>query len=287
MKKTILAVISLLAVFFLAACGTTEAESSSGEGDVLSKVQEAGVLNVGTSPDYPPYEFYVLDENNEKQIVGMDISLAQALADEIGVDLQLTATDFNGVMANVQTGSVDMGIAGFTHTDERASVVQFSNGYAQEKDNGFQGIMMRSEDAGQYNTLEDLKDANLVIGAQSGSIQYELAQSLTDPKSIKQYGTLDVGLAALNQGDIDAMVISTSAAEPMLTTFPGLTIMPEAEFNLDPENKYAEVMITFPQGEEYASLIDVANQVIAESEENGNLQKWRTEAEALSKEAVE
>lgn len=287
MKKTLLTVISLLSVFFLAACGSTEAESSSGGGDALSQVKEAGVLNVGTSPDYPPYEFYVLDENNEKQIVGMDISLAQAIADEIGVDLQITATDFNGVMANVQTGSVDMGIAGFTHTDERASVVQFSNGYSQEKDNGFQGIMMRGEDVEKYKTIEELKDANLVVGAQSGSIQYEMAQTLTDPKSIKQYGTLDVGLAALNQGDIDAMVISTSAAEPMLSTFEGLAIMPEEEFNLDPENKYAEVMITFPQGEEYASLIEVANQVIAESEENGNLQKWRNEAEALSKEAVE
>ena len=282
MKKKLLMLLAVVAGFVLVACGGSE-ES----GDALEQIKEAGVLTIGTSPDYPPMEFYVLDENNNRQIVGSDIALAQAIADEIGVDLEITATDFNGVMANVQSASVDMGISGFTWTEKRAEVMEFSEGYLQESALGFQGIMMQKEFAEQFDSLEDIKAADLVMGAQNGSIQYELAGNLTDAGNIKQYGTLDVGLAALNEGDIDAMVVSTSSAEPMLTTFSGLYILPQEDFDLDPERIYSTNAIAFPKNGEYDSLIELANKVIQESIDNGDIEKWQAEALELSREAVE
>lgn len=283
-KKLLLPIIALFAGIVLVACGESAAEESL---DKLGEIKEAGELNIGTSPDYPPFEFYVIDANGERQIVGSDIDLAKAIAEEIGVELKITATDFNGVIANIQTGSVDFGIAGFTFTEERGEVMQFSDGYSQESAHGYQGLMMREDVAAEFTSLEDLKEADLVLGAQTGSIQFEMAQSLTEPANIKQYGTLDVGLAALNEGDIDGMVVSTSSAEPMLVTFPNLVILPEEEFNLDPDEKYNQIMIGFPQGKEYASLMEVANKVINESVENGDIEKWQTEAKAMSLEAVE
>ena len=68
---------------------------------------------------------------------------------------------------------------------------------------------VEKETADQFSSLEEIKDAGLVLGAQTGSIQYELAGTLTDTSNIKQYVKLDVGLAALNEGDIDGMVVST------------------------------------------------------------------------------
>lgn len=284
-KKAGFSIVMVLVSFVLFACGNA---NETGEGqDVLAQIQESGTLTIGTSPDYPPMEFYVLDENGDRQIAGSDITLAQAIADEIGVDLNITATDFNGVIANVQSGSVDMGISGFTFTEERGEVMQFSEGYLQESSLGFQGIMMQESMVGEYETLEDIKAADLVLGAQTGSIQYELAAKLTEPTNIKQYGTLDVGLAALNEGDIDAMVVATSSAEPMLATFPNLVILPQEEFDLDPERLYSTNVIAFPQGEEYQSLIDVANEVIQENKDNGNIEQWHEEAIELSREAVE
>lgn len=282
MKKKLLVLLTVFAGFVLVACG-----GSADSGDALAQIQEEGVLTIGTSPDYPPMEFYVLDEKGDRQIAGSDIALAQAIADEIGVDLEITATDFNGVMANVQSNSVDMGISGFTRTEKRAEVMQFSEGYLQETTLGYQGLMMQKEFADQFDSLEEIKAAGLVMGAQNGSIQYELAGKMTDAGNIKQYGTLDVGLAALNEGDIDAMVVSTSSAEPMLTTFPNLQILPQEDFDLDPERQYSTNVIAFPMGEDYTSLIEVANQVIAESKENGNIEKWHGEALELSREAVE
>jgi len=282
-KGLLFPLITFVTVTLLVACGGGEASS----GDVLEDIQANGELNVGSSPDYPPMEFYVLDDNGERQIAGSDISLAQAIADEIGVDLNITATDFNGVMANVQTGSVDMGISGFTWTEERDDVMQFSDGYLQESELGYQGVMMHEAFAEEFASLEDIEEADLVIGAQGGSIQYELAQTLAPAENIKQYGTLDVGLSALNEGDIDAMIVATSSAEPMLETFPNLTILPKEDFDLDPERKYSTNVIAFPLGEEYQSLIDVANKVINESIDSGTMDEWQAEAKELSEEAVE
>ncbi len=283
-KKILVTLLTVVATFVLVACGGSE--SADGQ-DALARIKEEGVLNIGTSPDYPPMEFYVLDDNGDRQIVGSDIDLAQAIADEIGVTLEITATDFNGVLANVQTGSIDFGISGFTWTQERDQVMQSSIGYLQESELGFQGIMMQEAFAEQFSSLEEIEEAGLVLGAQGGSIQYELAQNLTDDSNIKQYSTLDVGLAALNEGDIDAMIVSTSSAEPMLVTFPNLTILPQESFDLDPERMYSTNVIAFPLGEEYESLIEVVNEVIQENIDNGNIEKWQAENVELSHKAVE
>lgn len=283
-KKILVTLLTVVATFVLVACGGSE--SADGQ-DALARIKEEGVLNIGTSPDYPPMEFYVLDDNGDRQIVGSDIDLAQSIADEIGVELDITATDFNGVLANVQTGSIDFGISGFTWTQERDEVMQSSIGYLQESALGFQGIMMQEAFAEQFSSLEEIEEAGLVLGAQGGSIQYELAQNLTDDSNIKQYSTLDVGLAALNEGDIDAMIVSTSSAEPMLVTFPNLTILPQESFDLDPERMYSTNVIAFPLGEEYESLIEVVNEVIQENIDNGNIEKWQAENVELSHKAVE
>lgn len=286
MKKKLMVAISVLFTgMMLVACGNSD-DAVEGS-DKLAQIQEAGELIIGTSPDYPPFEFYVLDENGDRQIVGSDIKLAEAIAEEIGVELKITATDFDGVIANIQTKSVDMGIAGFNYTKERASVMNFSEGYSQESTIGYQGLMMGTEDAAKYSSLDEIKEAGLILGAQTGAIQYELAQDLTDTKNIKQYGTLDVGLAALNEGDIDGMVVATSSAEPMIATFSDLTILPKDAFNLDPEDKYNQVMVGFPLGDEYASLIELTNKVIAKAIENNEIEEWQAEAKELSIKAVE
>ncbi|MBP9639407.1 MAG: transporter substrate-binding domain-containing protein, partial [Enterococcus sp.] len=181
-----LAVASLLSLTLLAACGSSEninesQGSATVEMDQLSKIQEAGKLVMATSPDFPPAEFYIL-KDGKKEIVGSDVALVQAIADEIGVELEIKPTDFNGVLANIQTGSVDLGIAAFVGTDERGQVMEFSDGYQQEAADGFQGVLMTKENAAKFKTLDELKAAELTVGAQGGSVQYELATTITDAK---------------------------------------------------------------------------------------------------------
>lgn len=255
--------------------------------DKVEAIKEAGKLVMGTSPDFPPSEFYVLDENGEKQIVGSDIALGQAIADKLGVKLEIKATDFDGVKANLQAGQIDLGISGFSETEERKQVMQFSDGYQREDEDGFQGLLVKKSTADKYKTLDELKAANLKIGAQSGSIQYEMATKITSPKNIKQLGTTDAIVLALNAGDIDAMVVSTSQCEGFLKTFTDLVILPREEFDLDPTKMYSTNVIGFPLGEEYESLIKICNEVIAEAKANGDIERWVTEAKELSAKAIE
>lgn len=283
MKKLVSVVLATTMMMGVVGCSSSTSDSA----DKLEQIKEAGKIVLGTSPDFPPSEFYILDENGEKQIVGSDISLAQAIADEIGVELEIKATDFNGVLANVQSGAVDMVISGFAQTEERKKVMQFSDGYQRDDSEDYQGILTTKEIAEKYKTLDEFKDANLTIAAQAGSIQYEMALKLTDESNIKQYGTIDAAALALDAGDIDAVIISSNSGEPMLDTFTDMTILPKDGFDLDPDAMYSTNVIGFPLGDEYQSLIDLCNEVIAEARENGDLENWVTEAKELSAQAIE
>lgn len=281
MKKLTLALFSCLAAITLAACGSGDSKkgADAGETDKLAQIKEKGKLVIGTSPDFPPLEFYILNDKGEKEIVGSDITLAKAVAEKIGVELEIKATDFNGVLANIQTNSVDFGISGFVATEQREDIMDFSEGYQQEASEGFQGLLVSKEIADKYKSMDELKNANLTIGAQGGSIQFETASLLTDAKNIKQFGTMDAAILALNSGDLQAVTVSTSSVEPLLTTFPDLVILPKETFNLDPENKYGTNVIGFPKGDDTTSFITLVNEVIQENKENGNLEKWRKESE--------
>lgn len=281
MKKFLKAGLVLALMVSLVGCGSGEKK------DKVEQIKEAGKLVLATSPDFPPSEFYYLDDNGNKQIAGSDIALGQAIADKLGVKLEIKATDFNGVLANVQTGQVDLAISGFAATEERKKVMQFSEGYQRETSDGFQGLLVKKSTADKYKTLDELKAAKLKVGAQSASIQYEMAQKITDEKNIKQLGTTDAIVMALNAGDIDAMVVSTSQCEGFLSTFTDLVVLPQEEFDLDPEGMYSTNVIGFPLEEEYESLVKVANEVISEARANGDLQKWADEAQELSKKAIE
>ncbi len=108
----------------LALCLIICAVSASAEG-VLEKIKNAGVLVVGTEATYGPYEF--LDDNANP--IGCDIWLAQQIADELGVELKIQDMAFDGIINSVMIGDVDIGIAAFTVTPERAEVIDFTHQY--------------------------------------------------------------------------------------------------------------------------------------------------------------
>lgn len=275
----------IMGVLFVTACTSSTATA---EADKLTKIKESGKLVVGTSPDYPPAEFYIINDAGEKEIVGYEMKFAKAIADKIGVELEIKATDFAGVQANVQAGQVDIGISGFSRTETRAKAMDMTEGYNQESSHGWQGIMIRKEDEAKYATLDDIKNAKLSLGAQAGSIQYELAQKLTDENKIKQMGTLDALVLALNAKDIDALIISTDNAESMLSTFPDLMVLPKEGFDLDPDAFYGVnvALITKAKADENKAFIELVNEVIKENTDNGNFTKWRDEAVEQAKKAV-
>ena len=160
MKKFFAMMLVVLMVLSMAACGKKE------EGSSIDKIKDAGKLVVGTSADYPPYEFHT-EIDGEDTIVGFDISIAQAIADELDVELEIVDMSFDNLLMSLANDEFDMVIAGMTADDERKKTTDFSVPYLESKNL----ILVRAEDADKYTSLEDLEGAK--GGAQTGSKPFE------------------------------------------------------------------------------------------------------------------
>lgn len=88
-----------------------------------------GKLTVATSPDFAPYEFYAIADDGTPTLAGFDMALAQYVADYLGLELEVVTLDFDGVLAELANGSVDLGLAGLSPDPARESSMDFSDLY--------------------------------------------------------------------------------------------------------------------------------------------------------------
>ncbi|MBY6206316.1 MULTISPECIES: transporter substrate-binding domain-containing protein [Halomonas] len=156
---------------------------------------QAETLNVATDPSFVPFE--MMDQETG-EMVGFDMDIIKELAERAGFDYELRTMDFNGIIPAVQTGNVDIAIAGITITDERAEIVDFSDAYY---DSGLK-ILVSSDEEGVAE-IGDL--AGMRIGTKIGSTSYDfLQENLGEDAEITPYpGTPDMYMALLG-GSVDA-----------------------------------------------------------------------------------
>ena len=162
-KKLLAAALAACMAFSLAACGSGEAETTAAEtaaettaAETAAEAEESseteteaaeteaeseaaaavevetvteGKLTVATSPDFAPYEFYAIGEDGTPQLAGFDMALAQYVADYMGLELEVITVDFDGVLSELQTKSVDLGMAGLSPDPKRDAIMDFSDIY--------------------------------------------------------------------------------------------------------------------------------------------------------------
>lgn len=165
--------------------------------------EEKKKLVIGTSADYPPYEFLDKDGN----IVGFDIMIAQEIANDMGAELEINNMGFDSLVAGVQGNKIDIAISGMTPTEERKKSVDFSDIYYVAE----HGIIVRSEDADKYKTLDDL--AGKSIGVQKGSIQVDLAAENIKDADLKQLGKVTDLVLQLQNKKVDAILVELPVAK--------------------------------------------------------------------------
>lgn len=251
---------------------SSEAASDSEEaiitGDPSEHTVEAikarGKLVVTTEAGYAPFEF--LDENNN--VVGLDASLAQALADDLGVELDIQNIAFTSVVPEVQAGNADMAIAGLTPNADRKKSVDMSDMYYE----GGQCVLILAENADKYTTKESL-DGQLVA-TQSGALQETIQKeqfSNTEPLLLPDFPQC---IANLKTGECAAVLIDTISAEQYMQTLEGLAIS-EIPVEVDPEEGGNSVAVM--KGN--TDLLDWVNERIAEYKAEGLLDQWFAEAQ--------
>ena len=239
----------------------------------LEKILESGKLVLATSPDFAPLEFEDLS-SGEAQYVGSDIELAKYIAEKLGVELEISAMDFSAVQAAIPSGQADIAISGFARTEERAQNMELSTPFNITEDGG-QTVLVAKGHGANYTAAEDF--SGLQIGAQNGSLQYNLVSSqLPEDVEIVPVGSLNDGVLMLETGKIDALASDLSNAELLLESHDGIETT-DFMFEYSSEGNVAAVK----KGE--TELIEAVNEIIEEVNELGLYEQWKDEATELAK----
>ena len=276
MKLTALMLSLVLLVTLFAGCGSqssaaseTPAEAAS-DGPVLSKIKAAGKLVVGTEAQYAPYEFKDLNAN----FVGCDMFLAQKIADALGVKLEIVDMSFDGIIPAVQAGQVDLGIAAFTNTPERAEVIDFSALY----ETSMQYLVVAADKVDTYTSKESL--AGLKVGAQKGTIQSQLITSaLPDSQLFELDKYLELALEVSN-GNIAGLVVDSAVGDSIVANSNGALAVAHFEFSAE-EASFGKSVVIAKGNEDLVAAVDA---VIAGVLADGSYQAAYDEAVALAAE---
>ena len=233
----------------VASSAAASSEAASAAATELTTV-EAGKLTMATNAAFPPYEM----TTDAGEFVGIDIETAQAIADKLGLELQIDDMDFDAALLSVQQGKADIVMAGVTVTDERKAVMDFSDSYAT----GIQSIIV--PEGSDIASPDDL--AGKKIGTQRGTTGYIYCSDDFGDENVVAYDDGLTAVQALNNGQVDAVVIDNAPAKEFVAANPGLVIL---------DTSYAE--------EDYAigvakgsSLKDAVNAALEELKADGTLQ---------------
>ena len=276
MKKALSLMTAAALVLSLAACGSTASSSASSEAaspeaassdaasseaassEAASETEtaelstvEPGKLIMSTNAAFPPYEM----TTDSGEFEGIDIETAQAIADKLGLELQIDDMDFDAALLAVQQGKSDMVMAGVTVTDERQNVMDFTDSYAT----GIQSIIVKEDS--DIASVDDL--AGKKIGTQRGTTGYLYCSDDFGDENVVAY---DDGLTAvqmLNNGQVDCVVIDNAPAKEFIAANPGLKLLDTA---------YVEESYAIGIGKGNTELKDAINTALEELKADGTLQ---------------
>lgn len=275
MKKLIAVLLAGVMCASLAACGSkTEAPAAPAETEAPAEDAETpaedaeapaeskaeigefttvteGILTMGTNAAFPPYEFY--DGDN---IVGIDAEIAGLLAEKLGLTLEIMDMDFSTIITSVQTGGVDIGLAGMTVTEERLENVNFTDSYAT----GVQVIIVKEDS--DITSVDDLEGK--LIGVQEGTTGHTYCSDDYGEENVLAYTNGATAVQNLVNGAVDCVVIDEQPALSFVEANEGLKIL-DTEYVV--ENYAAAV------AKENTALLDALNTALKELQEDGSIQE--------------
>ena len=255
-KLAAVALAVVMSVSMLAGCGSSNdkksAESStSANGTATVKTAKDGVLTMATNATFPPYESY---EGND--IVGIDADIAKAIADKLGLKLEIQDMEFNSIITAVQSGKADLGLAGMTVTDERKQSVDFTDSYAT----GIQSVIVK--EGSSIKSIDDLKGKK--IGVQLATTGDIYAKDDFGEENVEEYNKGADAVMALTSGKIDAVIIDNQPAKSFVETTDGLQI-------LDTDYVQEDYAAAIQKGN--TDLLNAVNGALKELKEDGTIQK--------------
>lgn len=271
MKKAVaMMMTAAMGMAMLAGCGSSSSEApasaaSSAVSEAASAAEETasaaettgeyklatdGVLTMGTNAAFPPYEYYEGDA-----IVGIDAEISQAIADKLGLKLEIVDMDFGSLVAAVQSGKVDISAAGMTVKEERLQNVDFTDSYST----GVQVVIV-AEDS-DIASVDDLEGK--LIGVQDATTGHIYCSDDFGEENVVAYNNGAMAVQALKDGKVDCVVIDQEPAKNFVQVNEGLKIL---------DTEYVTEDYAIAIAKENTALKDAINAAMAELKEDGTIQ---------------
>ncbi len=248
LKIATLAAASVMAVSALTACGGKTNDTADGE----------KTLTMVTNAEFPPYEYYDGDK-----IVGIDAEVAQAIADKLGMKLEIVDTAFDSIIPGIQSKKYDMGMAGMTVNEERLQEVNFTDTYAK----GVQVVIVKEDS--DIKSVDDLlaEGANHTVGVQTGTTGDIYTSDDIEGAGLGTISRFNKGadaVEALKIGKIDCVVIDNEPAKAFVAENEGLKILDTA---------YADEDYAIAVAKDNTELLEKLNTALSELKADGSFQK--------------
>ncbi len=233
-KKILALALAAVMAFALVACNAPAEET----------------LTMGTNAAFPPYEF----KDDAGNVVGIDAEIAAAVAEKLGMKLEIKDMAFESLITAVSSGAVDIVLAGMTVTDERKEAVNFSDSYAT----GVQVVIVTEDSA--IATIDDL--AGKKIGVQTGTTGDIYCAGDYGEDAVARYDNGALAVAALQNGQVDCVVIDNEPAKAFVEANEGLKLLDTEYITED----YAAAI-----AKDNTELLDKVNAALAELKADGKL----------------
>ncbi len=184
----------------------SEEVSETSEGGLLASIQASGKLVVGTASGYAPYEFVDIT-SPDQEIIGVDMELAKAIAQELGVELEVQDMVFSSLLSSLPAHKIDLAIAGIAPTDERKETMDFSDSYLFAT----QSILILKDNAETYKSLEDFQGQPMA--AQKSTTQEALIQEMLPDSPLVSLDKVPDCILELKSGNVAGVAIESIVGE--------------------------------------------------------------------------
>ena len=274
MKKFLAMTLALAMSLSLAACGggaasstpsastpdatTSTPDASTGDetADLSEALVEPGKLIMSTNAAFPPYEMVADGEGVYQGLEGIDVEIALAIADKLGLELVIDDMDFDAALMAVQNNSADVMLAGLSYSEDRDEVVDFTDSYAT----GIQSVIVKE---GSDVTMDNVGE--YLIGTQRGTTGFQYATDDYGEEHVIGYDNGATAVQELINGTIDAVIIDQAPAEEYVAANAdaGLTILP---------GNWVEEDYCLAVDEGNTALLDALNTALNELIDDGTVQ---------------
>ena len=251
LKRIAAGILSAALLLGMTSCAASTTKQTEAADSAAFKTIEDGKLIMATNAFFPPYEYY-----EGEKIVGIDVEIASAVAQKLGLELVIEDVEFDSIIAGVQGGKYDIGCAGMTVTEDRLKSVNFSTPYAT----GIQSIIVTADS--EITDIDVLLNGNYKVGVQSGTTGDIYMTDDIGEDRVERYAKGNDAVIALTSGKIDAVVIDNEPAKAFVAANEGLKIL---------ETPYTVEDYAMAINKDNVALKDAINQALKELTDDGTI----------------